>query len=200
MSPVILLISIHLWEGGILRSHLLLQILQSYQSAWLTWHSNKPTFVKLFSSTLSRSTWIMNAKYHFSQGPSLFQISKLESPVSISIAHIWDKGSFRYCIQQNWDKISVHLVFFRLEFLKLVCVWVKSLTHTNLSHPWEYASPLKATSFAIFNPINIAFVLLVPGCRKQMYNNSRHCIAGQAAPTIGQRPLFAQTLLPFLFV
>ena len=69
----------------------------------------------------------------------------------------------------------------------------KSSAHTYLSPPWEQAPRLKARVrrfHSIFNPIFITVDNSPPEwccssrLRKQMYNNSGHCIA-KPAPTIG---------------
>ena len=78
----------------------------------------------------------------------------------------------------------------------------KSSAHTYLSPPWEQAR-LKARVgrfHSIFNPIFITVDNSPPEwccssrLRKQMYNNSGHCIA-KPAQLLDTAPLFAQTVL-----
>ena len=101
-------------------------------------------------------------------------------------------------------------------------MWVKSSTHTNLSHPWDRASPLKRQSRSPFHNIQPHYHRLLCKCTITI-TFSQHpsslsspccCVVGLGCenkctitrtivlPTLTNyrtRPLFAQTLFPSPF-
>ena len=110
---------------------------------------------------------------------------------------MWQLKSLSFEGKHSWFSLnSLDFSFWNL------CMWVKSSTHTNLSHPWDRASPLKRQSRSpfsqhttslssvvvqmyynnnIFTTSILIIIALLLCCwsrlRKQMYNNSYHCIA-----------------------